>query len=93
MHVGKITSSSTETSANDVDGVVLAEDAPVNSSCAAQQKPGWFCHPAFSPDLAHSNFHLFPKLKTFLAVQKLESNEAVLQETLQVSNNQAQIIT
>ena len=36
-------------------------------------------HPAYSPDLAPSDFHLFPKLKNFLAGQKFGSNEEVIQ--------------
>ncbi|GBN04748.1 hypothetical protein AVEN_63722-1 [Araneus ventricosus] len=33
-----------------------------------------FCHPPYSPDLAPSDFHLFPHLKTFLAGQQCASD-------------------
>jgi hypothetical protein len=32
-------------------------------------------HPRYSPDLGRSNFHLFPKLKIFLAGQHFSSNQ------------------
>lgn len=35
-------------------------------------------HPPYSPDLAPSDFHLFPKLKTFLGGQKFKTNEEVI---------------
>jgi histone-lysine N-methyltransferase SETMAR len=35
-------------------------------------------HPPYSPDLAPSDFCLFPKLKLFLAAQRYSSNEEVL---------------
>lgn len=38
-------------------------------------------HPPYSPDLAPSDFHLFPKLKEFLGGKRLESDE-VLHETV-----------
>lgn len=34
-------------------------------------------HPPYSPDLAPSDFHLFPNLKKFLAGKRFESNEEV----------------
>lgn len=34
-------------------------------------------HPPYSPDLAPSDFHLFPKLKVFLGGQRFSSNEEV----------------
>lgn len=34
-------------------------------------------HPAYSPDLAPSDFHLFPNLKKHLGGQKFSSNEEV----------------
>ena len=37
-------------------------------------------HLAYSSDLAPLDYHLFPKLKTFLAGQKFESNEEIIQE-------------
>jgi histone-lysine N-methyltransferase SETMAR len=35
-------------------------------------------HPPYSPDLAHSDFHLFPKLKLFLAGQHFSSNQEAI---------------
>lgn len=35
-------------------------------------------HPPYSPDLAPSDFHLFPKLKTFLGGQKFDTNDEVI---------------
>jgi histone-lysine N-methyltransferase SETMAR len=37
---------------------------------------GWevFEHPAYSPDLAPSDFHLFPKLKEFLGGKRMETD-------------------
>ena len=34
-------------------------------------------HPPYSPDLAPSDFYLFPKLKLFLAGQRFSSNHEV----------------
>jgi histone-lysine N-methyltransferase SETMAR len=46
---------------------------------AMLQEFGWevFEHPAYSPDLAPSNFHLFPKLKEFLGGRCFKSDEEV----------------
>ena len=40
---------------------------------------GWevFEHPAYSPDLAPSDFHLFPALKEFLGGRRFKRNEEV----------------
>jgi histone-lysine N-methyltransferase SETMAR len=35
-------------------------------------------HPLYSPDLAPSDFYLFPKLKLFLAGQRFSSNQEVI---------------
>jgi histone-lysine N-methyltransferase SETMAR len=35
-------------------------------------------HPPYSPDLAPSNFYLFPKLKLFLAGQRFSSNQKAI---------------
>jgi histone-lysine N-methyltransferase SETMAR len=35
-------------------------------------------HPRYSPDLAPSDFYLFPKLKLFLAGQHFSSNQGVI---------------
>ena len=35
-------------------------------------------HPPYSPDLAHSDFSLFPKLKVFLAGQRFSSNQEAI---------------
>jgi histone-lysine N-methyltransferase SETMAR len=41
------------------------------------QEFGWerFGHPAFSPDLAPSGFHVFPKWKEFLGGRRFKSCE------------------
>jgi histone-lysine N-methyltransferase SETMAR len=36
-----------------------------------------FEHPAYSPDLARSDFHLLPKLKEFLGGRRFKSDEEV----------------
>ena len=38
---------------------------------------GWFClpHPPYSPDLAPSDYHLFPDLKKFLGGKRFETDE------------------
>lgn len=40
-------------------------------------------HPPYSPDLAPSDFHLFPKLKLFLAGKKFKTDEEVIAATEQ----------
>jgi len=35
-------------------------------------------HPSYSPDLAPSDFHLFPNLKKFVAGKRFRSNEEVI---------------
>jgi histone-lysine N-methyltransferase SETMAR len=47
------------------------------------QEFGWevFEHPAYSPDLAPSDFHLFPKLKEFLGGKYMET-DAEVKETV-----------
>jgi len=35
-------------------------------------------HPPYSPDLARSDFYLFPKLKFFLADQRFSSNQVAI---------------
>jgi hypothetical protein len=47
------------------------------------QEFGWevFEHPAYSPDLAPCDFHLFPKLKEFLGRKRMET-DAEVKETV-----------
>jgi hypothetical protein len=49
------------------------------STQAMLQEFGWevFEHPAYSPDFAPSDFHLFPKLKEFLGSRRFRSDEGV----------------
>jgi histone-lysine N-methyltransferase SETMAR len=51
----------------------------VSRTQAMLQEFGWevFEHSAYSPDLAPSDFHLFPKLKEFLGGRRFKSNEDV----------------
>jgi histone-lysine N-methyltransferase SETMAR len=46
---------------------------------AMLQEFGWevFEHPAYNPDLAPSDFHLFPKLNEFLGGRRFRSDEDV----------------
>ncbi|GBM87350.1 hypothetical protein AVEN_181532-1 [Araneus ventricosus] len=61
-------------------GVVLIRDnshpqtAVVIQQLLAQFK---WDHPAYSPDLATSDFHLFPKLKYWLRGQDFQKNEEI----------------
>lgn len=45
---------------------------------------GWdiLNHPAYSPDLAPSDFHLFTFLKTYISGKKFQTDEKVKQEVL-----------
>jgi histone-lysine N-methyltransferase SETMAR len=59
------------------------DNAPVHSCTVAAQKIkelGFELvpHPPYSPDLAPSDFHLFPKLKIFLGGKKFCTNEALI---------------
>jgi histone-lysine N-methyltransferase SETMAR len=64
-------------------GVTLLHDnARPHAAARTQamlQEFGWevFEHPAYCPDLAPSDFHLFPKLKEFLDGRRFESDEEV----------------
>jgi histone-lysine N-methyltransferase SETMAR len=62
--------------------MLLHDNARPHASARTQamlQEFGWegFEHPAYSPDLAPSDFHLFPKLKEFLGVRRFKSDEEV----------------
>lgn len=59
------------------------DNAPVHSSHVVTEKLTDLkfqivSHPPYSPDLAPSDYHLFPKLKIFLAGQKFLSNEEAI---------------
>lgn len=59
------------------------DNAPAHSSATVQQKLTELKfeivpHPPYSPDLAPSDFHLFLKLKTFLAGKRFWSNEEAI---------------
>src|SRR3954463_1923738 len=49
------------------------------ATTAAIAAKGWsvLSHPAYSPDLAPSDFHLFGPLKDYLRGQKLDDDESV----------------
>lgn len=58
------------------------DNAPAHSSGVARQKLADLRfeivnHPPYSPDLAPSDFHLFPNLKKFLAGKRFHSDEEV----------------
>jgi hypothetical protein len=52
---------------------------------------GWevFEHPAYIPNLAQSDYHLFPKLKEFLGVRHFKSDETVKDAVKQWLNGKA----
>ena len=59
------------------------DDAPVHTSLAAVatiRECGYelLPHPLYSPDLAPSDFHLFPNLKNYLSGEKYETNDDVI---------------
>jgi transposase len=64
-------------------GVVLLHDnaCPHTAAITTQllDECGWevFRHPPYSPDLAPSDFHLFPKLKEFLGEKHFTSDDDV----------------
>jgi histone-lysine N-methyltransferase SETMAR len=56
------------------------DNAPAHKSALAMDKLRdlhyvLFAHPPYSPDLATSDFYLFPKLKLLLAGQRFSSNQ------------------
>jgi transposase len=67
-------------------GVLLLHDNARPHSAAAPvnllNSWGWeiLPHPPYSPDLASSDFYLFPKMKKHLRAQRCHSNEAVQNE-------------
>jgi [histone H3]-lysine36 N-dimethyltransferase SETMAR len=46
-------------------------------------------HPPYSPDLAPSDFHLFPKLKEFLGGKRLENDDMLKEIVTNWFNGQA----
>jgi histone-lysine N-methyltransferase SETMAR len=64
-------------------GVMLLRDnARPHAAARTQamlQEVGWevFDYPVYSPDLAPSDFHLFPKLKAFLGIRRFKSDGEV----------------
>jgi len=73
-----------ETSRNGQKKVLFHHDnTPTHSCHLAQQKLielrfELLPHPIYLSDLAPSDYHLFPKLKTFLIGQKFGSNEEII---------------
>jgi histone-lysine N-methyltransferase SETMAR len=60
--------------------MLLHDNARPHAAARTQamlQNFGWevFEHPAYSPDLTPSDFHLFPKLKEFLGGRRFKSDE------------------
>ncbi|GBN08813.1 hypothetical protein AVEN_261079-1 [Araneus ventricosus] len=64
-------------------GVVLIHDkACPDKAVVTQQTPKKFkwdvsYHPTYSPDIATSDFHLFPELKNWLGGQSFQKNEQI----------------
>jgi histone-lysine N-methyltransferase SETMAR len=67
----------------DLQGVILHHDNArphtANATTAAIAAKGWTVlpHPAYSPDLAPSDFHMFGPLKDYLRGQRFEDDDAV----------------
>jgi hypothetical protein len=66
--------------------MLLHDDARPHAAARTQamlQEFGWevFEHPAYSPDSAKSDFHLFPKLKEFFGGKRVET-DAEVKETV-----------
>jgi histone-lysine N-methyltransferase SETMAR len=62
--------------------MLLHDNARPHAAARTQamlQEFGWeaFEHPAYSPDLAPNDFHLFPKLKKFLGGRRFKSDKVV----------------
>ncbi|EGI68665.1 Mariner Mos1 transposase, partial [Acromyrmex echinatior] len=62
------------------------DNAPSHTSLKAMVKLDQLrfelvAHPPYSPDLASSDYYLFPKLKRWLQGKKFTSNEEVIAET------------
>ena len=54
---------------------------PQTAACTdALMKLNWeiFDHPPYSPDLAPSDYHLFTKMKVWLAIQRSHTNEELI---------------
>ena len=64
---------------------LLQDKVPVHNSYVAQTE-AWSCryevlpHPPYSPDLAPSDFHLFPSMKSFLKGKYFSSDESLIFE-------------
>ena len=63
--------------------LLLQDNAPVHTfrvAVAAAEECGYeiLPHPAYSPDLAPSDYHLFPKLKSELRGRKYDSDDDVM---------------
>ncbi|XP_033221192.1 histone-lysine N-methyltransferase SETMAR-like [Belonocnema kinseyi] len=63
--------------------LTVADNAPADSSVVAMTKINelkleLFLHPPYSPDLAPSDYNLFPHLKIWLGGKKFQSNEEVI---------------
>ncbi|EYC43836.1 hypothetical protein Y032_0479g2214 [Ancylostoma ceylanicum] len=62
----------------------LHDNVPAHSNEVAQEKLAELMfeilpHPAYSPDLAPSDFHLFPNLKKLLAGRRFRFSEEVIE--------------
>ena len=75
-------------------GVLLLQDnAPAHTSQVAMAAVTECCfealsHPSYSPDLAPSDFHIFPKLKTKLCGRNFGSSEGVIDAVNEGLGNQ-----
>jgi histone-lysine N-methyltransferase SETMAR len=81
-----------------IQGVLLLHDnAPAHTSqavMAAATDCGFeiLPHPPYSPDLAPSDFYLFPKLKTKLRGRRLGSNEGVMEAVNEFFEEQNRVL-
>ena len=69
-------------------GVIFHQDNPIPHTYLVTRKKllelGWevMPHPAYSPDLAPSDYHLFRSLQNHMNGKTFESNEAVKNELI-----------
>jgi len=69
------------------NGVVLLHDnarphtAPRTNALIRLFKWEIFYHAPYSPDLAPSDYHLFTKMKVWLATQRFHTNEELMMES------------
>ena len=80
MRIEVATSGNRKKEARKTRGVLLLQDnAPGNLTVATECAFEILPHPPYSPDMTPSDFHLFPKLKSYLRGTQYGSNEGVIE--------------